>query len=124
MLTESERKWLERRCNYCDWCSLELSTDACYRSIGNDECPVYPMATTAWSAAEFEARVAAKLAKYAAMQKKHHCCVDIDVPFHCPGWQFCAERIMSNKELRPCEFEMLKGVRIEVEEEMNADMDK
>lgn len=72
-------------------------------------------------AADFSERVAMKLAQVAAMQKKHHCCVDIDVPFHCPGWQSCAERMMSRKELRPCEFEMLKGARIEVEEEMDGE---
>lgn len=120
MLTESEREWINNRNNraehFCRWCNIY---EDCLGDLGAIFCPSWTQKVQLLEAAEFEGRVAAKLAQVAAMQKKHHCCVDIDVPFHCPGWQSCAERMMSRKELRPCEFEMLKGARIEIEEEMD-----
>lgn len=118
MLTESEKRWLKKRKEWsvCSYCS-NIPQTMCLYGERPHFCALLDVDYK--DAAEFSERVAAKLAQVAAMQKKHHCCVDIDVPFHCPGWQSCAERIMSRKELRPCEFEMLKGVRIEVEEEMD-----
>lgn len=118
MLTKSEKQWLEER-------EPVLERYGCY------SWPFYRMREDdfgyigdLFDALEFSERVVARLAEVAAMQKKHHCCVDIDIPFHCPGWQSCAERMMSRKVLRPCEFEMLKGARIEVEEDMDGDADR
>lgn len=120
MLTESEKRWLIKRAkkwaNFCDVCIV--GNENCKLVYFRKKCPTNIQTKDLLEALEFESKVVAKLALVAALQKKHHCCVDIDIPFHCPGWQYCAERIMSRKELRPCEFEMLKGVRIEVEEEM------
>ena len=120
MLTQSEREWLINRDNhaehFCRWCD---AWETCQGELNAILCVSWTQKVQLREAAEFEGRVAEKMAQVAAMQKKHHCCVDIDIPFHCPGWQSCAERIMSRKDLRPCEFEMLKGVRIEVEEEMD-----
>ena len=120
MLTKREHEWLYIRNShaehFCRWCD---TWEDCQGELNALLCPSWTQKVQLREAAEFEQRVAAKLAQVAAMQKKHHCCVDVDVPFHCPGWQYCAERIMSKKELRPCEFEMLKGARIEVEGEMD-----
>ena len=119
MLTEKELQWLDNRGKFSCWYCPDIPQAMCTMGERPAHCAI--MDTDYKDAADFSERVAMKLAQVAAMQKKHHCCVDIDVPFHCPGWQSCAERMMSRKELRPCEFEMLKGARIEVEEEMDGE---
>lgn len=70
MLTEAEKKWLERRKNLCARCEFNLYDNPCikYGKRGaSGECPgFYSMLCAEYNfedAAEFEARVAEKLAK-------------------------------------------------------------
>ena len=118
MLTKAERQWFENRCNYCDWCSLQYSSNDCYRCIGNDECPIYPMTTTAWSAAEFEARVAAKLAEF-----YHHTTLYLDdsdgQKLRC--WETCPARFYCGDSYThlTCGDAVLKAAQLAVEEEMD-----
>lgn len=71
-------------------------------------------------ALEFEGRVAVKLAKFFKDYVKHSVCADLENGTLCPGWPVCTEDV--SKPHPPCDFSIVKGVRLEVEEEMDADL--
>ena len=91
MLTESEREWLERR-EFIQQCE----GDYIWAGYWEEGVELKVMQ----EAAEFEARVAAKLAI-------HHLCITCPYPDG-PG-------------PRPCGWCLMKRARLKVEEEMDAD---
>ena len=108
MLTESEKNWLEERSNhvddnYCRWCKYNHGVD--YVSCYCDEEDEYNSCVKelyyidpVWEAAEFEARVAAKLADGIRMTT----------------WMLEAERSGQSDG-----WARLKIARLQVEEEMD-----
>lgn len=126
MLTQNEKRWLRERTKFpvfsCSHCAegrpmLEKHC-VCY--------DVYPCAAEnlvstkddVLEAAKFESRVAAKLAKAFKEYVKRRNCVDFEVGTRCPGWEVCAANY---KKRLPCDFAIMKGVQLKVEEEMDAD---
>lgn len=114
MLTDSEKKWLEdrRRVAYCRYCNV--STLCANPFASGYTCPL--TAGNMKDALEFSERVAAKLAKAFKEYVKRRNCVDFEVGTRCPGWEVCAA---DHKKRLPCDFAIMKGVQLEVEEEMN-----
>lgn len=107
MLTESEKQWLRSRelvsMAYCAWCR---KCDLCYRHRFRG-CP-----TDYTPGAEFEARVAAELAKYAARLSWNINCGD-----NCPGKKACT--LSENRNI-DCGDIFLKAAYLAVEKEETA----
>ena len=111
MLTESEKAWLERREEmpgyYCLWCPLWDDEADCDGRSPHPFCPIFQRRERLWDAAEFEARVAAKLADI----KFHH---ELGNPDSCRlKYGKCANPSRSCVDCR------LNAARIAVEEEMD-----
>lgn len=116
MLTEADWKWLNKRkvcwLNFCDSCLYKSTTHhLCYTCITHHEiCPTALSLGDFRDAAEFEARVAAKLAlTYDGPEP----CERNEEVKHCP-W---AKRVVEGK--MTCKFCRLKHARLVVEREMD-----
>ena len=83
-------------------------------------CPCHTNNYDHKDALEFSERVAVKLAKAFKEYVKRRSCVDFEVGTSCPGWEVCAA---DYKKRLPCDFAIMKGVQLEVEEEMDNGMD-
>lgn len=137
MLTESEKRWLQLRklyagvnhhsyysCMHCQsynvdrWDSYNYPcNNACvYEGCPNIDIRNSSAISDYIEAVEFEAKVAAKLAKAFKEYVKRRNCVDFEVGTRCPGWEVCAANY---KKRLPCDFAIMKGVQLEVEEEMD-----
>ena len=103
MLTDSEKQWIEQRE------AMQFLTGTYIADF--EEYPLWNPGKDWQEAAEFEARVAAKLAK----GYPNWTCREKD--YRCPGWEVCMSLGVSKM---PCPFAALKGARLEVEEEMDA----
>lgn len=115
MLTESEKEWLKTRDKkrpYCFYCEALFGADSCYWKCVTESCAMYPDMK---DAAEYEARVAAKLATYATMMVGS----DIAAPcLECPCQKAGVCYHGTNKS---CQWSFLTTARLQVEEEMDAD---
>lgn len=117
MLTESENAWLKHRdianprgTYFCEYCKdyAECHSDMLW---GIDECPTAPLSLH--DAAEFEARVAAKLARIMFERNRYPC--------RGGSPQLGCMRDRSNLTgpmAVHCEDCILREVRLQVEEEM------
>ena len=120
MLTDSELAWVKDRkevpmtcfCNHCQY----FGTFCGKADFISAKCPTSMRLEDVLEAAEFEARVAARIAKAFKDYVKSRNCVDFDLMTKCPGWEICAPK----RPHPPCDFAILKGVRIAVEEEIDA----
>ena len=65
MLTDKERKWLEKRKKRCERCTHYSPNIVWCQCIHNFKTDAYSLEPNYHDAAEFEARVAAKLAEHA-----------------------------------------------------------
>lgn len=117
MLTDSELAWLKRRQFFngfyttsgCLTCSLNETL------CDKTDCLLHPDLE---DALEFSERVAAKLATYATMMVGS----DIAAPcLECPCQKAGVCYHGTNKS---CQWSFLTTARLQVEEEMNAEMDK
>ena len=122
MLTEQEKEWLTMRklwryaiCHYCP--ALQYKEDihdccysCCHQGDGSKPlCYKLRRASGGWDAAEFEARVAARLAElFSASTELAPLCPS------CPCEDDCYTGFFK------CESAILKYARLAVEEEMNA----
>lgn len=100
MLTPEENDWLKRRrmapTSYCGWCMM--FTFCC------DPWFPCPIKSTDWQdAAEFEARVAAKMADWLARDM---------------GCFVCGEKICKKQKDRSCGEKLLQAARLAAEEEI------
>lgn len=118
MLTESEREWLKTRDKkrpYCFYCEALFGTDSCYWKCVTETCAMYPDMK---DAAIFEARVAEKLALYNANTMDWMSNVFSPACWEtCRGSRFCEGNLS-------CAEATLAAARLQVEEEMDAEMDK
>ena len=115
MLTQNEKNWLEEREKRSAPCSLNESWNWCLNICIGQTLPLRhpcPMVPDYRYAAEFEARVAAKLA-IARME------VNWDDDFSCCPPE-TGERECSKKRL-DCQWCWLKNARLAVESEMEAE---
>ena len=113
MLTNSEREWLETRDKkrpYCFYCEALFGTDSCYWKCVTESCAMYPDMK---DAAEFSERVAAKLANPQwAVCWNSDSCLEFGGSKDEPRWVW------------DCEWCRLKHAHLQVEEDMDAEMDK
>lgn len=115
MLTQNEKNWLEEREKRPAPCILNESWNWCLNICSGQTLPLRspcPMVPDYRDAAEFEARVAAKLA-IARME------VNWDDDFSCCPPE-TGERECSKKRL-DCQWCWLKNARLAVESEMEAE---
>ena len=107
MLTDSEREWLNNRDNYaehfCRWCD---AWEDCQGELSAILCISWTQKVQLREAAEFEQRVAAKLADIYSEVESEICHV-------CPAWFPCFGE-------QDCRATILKYARLKVEEEMDA----
>ena len=105
MLTDSEKQWIEQRE------AMQFLTGTYIADF--EEYPLWNPGKDWQDAAEFSERVAAKLAK----GYPNRSCRDWEKDYRCPGWEVCKRLDVSEM---PCPFAALKGARLQVEEEMDA----
>ena len=86
MLTQSEREWLEQRAS-------ALDKYGCYSVEFYRIREVFLDIYGYKDAAEFEARVAAKLAEFFKSYIKSRVCADLENSTLCPGWPVCTEDV-------------------------------
>ena len=115
MLTDSERAWLNNRDNhaehFCRWCD---TWETCLGEFGAIFCPSWTQKVQLLEAAEFEARVAAKLAGITESMMQTIQEYDDTYPcWACPANENCAGL--------ECREVLLCYARLTVEEEMDAD---
>lgn len=109
MLTESEKQWIEHRE------AMQFLTGTYIADF--EEYPLWNPGKDWQEAAEFEARVAAKLATYATMMVGSH----IAAPcLECPCQKAGVCYHGTNKS---CQWSFLTTARLQVEEEMDNEMD-
>jgi hypothetical protein len=121
MLTESEREWLNNRNNrvehFCRWCDIY---EDCLGDLGAIFCPSWTQKVQLQEAAEFESRVAAKLAEF-----YHHTTLYLDdsdgQKLRC--WETCPARFYCGDSYThlTCGDAILKTAQIAVEEEMDGE---
>lgn len=96
MLTESEKKWIEQRE------AMQFLTGTYIADF--EEYPLWNSGKDWQEAAEFEARVAAKLADWLARDM---------------GCFVCGEKICKKQKDRSCGEKLLQAARLAAEEEMD-----
>lgn len=116
MLTASEKKWLKGR-------KIRYARNHLYHRNAFYIWPGYSNhdeIRDLKDALEFSERVAAKLAEFFKIYIKNSVCADLEHGNVCPGWKTCTENL--TKTHPPCDFDILKGVRLQVEEEMENEL--
>ena len=116
MLTASEREWLENR-KPGDWCV----THDCSAMFEGECISVTCYMDISWlyrDAAEFESRVAAKLAELFAKISLVDSTTGFDCESSCPAFSMCCT---IQRQGMPCGDAILMYAQLTVEEEMDAE---
>lgn len=123
MLTINERRWLVQRKGYCDWCSVKFKTDNCFWVISADLCPLYPRQVSIQDSAEFSERVAARLARMMLRPNEYKYPCKYPCPNGVPELGcMCDMTALTGSYAVHCVDCILREVRLQVEEEMDADI--
>lgn len=112
MLTEKEKRWLEKRKKRCERCTHYSPNIVWCQCIHNFKTDAYSLEPNYHDAAEFEARVAEKLTLKEPCPLPEN--ADLD---DCPYSYF----IEDEESAFSCRWCRLKRARIAVEEEMDND---
>lgn len=121
MITISERAWLKNRGEhpYCRYCLDVFGTEDCEWSRAADDCPVMESRIGLREAASFESKVACKLALYFDRETKNlSTTVSRDCRDECPCWNHCSGQSFWHDV--GCRQRIMRLVRLEVEDEMDA----